>query len=53
MLCWLQGGYPWTVITLDKRENYMAALEKASVNNAITDFAKLISTQVTETMSSE
>jgi len=25
------GGYPWTVIPLDKRDNYMDALESGSV----------------------
>lgn len=40
------GNYPWTVIKLDKREQYMASLEKASVNNDITDFAKFIGEQV-------
>ncbi len=40
------GNYPWTVITLDKRQEYMAALEKASVNNDITEFAQFIGTQV-------
>ena len=43
------GNYPWTVITLDKREKYMAALEKGSVGGDITDFAKIISTMVNET----
>lgn len=36
------GGYPWTVIPVKKRDEYMAALEKASVNNDITDFSKFI-----------
>ena len=40
------GNYPWTVIKFDKREQYMSALEKVSVGNDITDFAKFISEQV-------
>ena len=47
------GNYPWTVIKVDKRDAYMAALEKASVVNDITDFAKFIGEQVTETMKAE
>lgn len=29
------GGYPWTVIPLEKREGYMAVLEETSVNQNI------------------
>ena len=35
------GGYPWTVITVDKRDEYMNALEQASVNRDIVPFATL------------
>ncbi len=42
------GNYPWTVIKLDKREQYMSALEKASVGNDITDFAKFIGDLVSD-----
>ena len=44
------GSYPWTVIKLDKREQYMSALEKASADNDITDFAKFIVEQVGNTL---
>ncbi len=44
------GNYPWTIITLDKRKQYMSALEKASVENDITDFAKFIGEQVRNTI---
>ncbi len=37
------GGYPWTVIKLENRDEYMYALEKASVEQDISDFAKFIS----------
>lgn len=36
------GGYPWTVITVDRRNEYMAALEEASVNNDIKPFANFL-----------
>lgn len=34
----ISGGYNWTVIPVEKRLEYMKALEKASVNEDITDF---------------
>jgi len=33
------GGYPWIVIPLDKREEYMQALECGSVKQDIEPFA--------------
>jgi hypothetical protein len=36
------GGYPWTVIPLEKREDYMAALENAGVNQNITPFTEFL-----------
>lgn len=36
------GGYPWTIIRVEAREAYMAALEAASVNDDIVPFARLI-----------
>jgi Fic family protein len=33
------GGYPWTVIPLEKRDDYMAALESGSVEQDIEPFA--------------
>jgi Fic family protein len=33
------GGYPWTVIPVERREEYMQALEKASVGQDIEPFA--------------
>jgi hypothetical protein len=36
------GGYPWTVIPVDKRDAYMAALEKASVDQNIVPFAEFL-----------
>lgn len=36
------GGYPWTIIHVEARTCYMAALEAASVNDDIEPFARLI-----------
>jgi Fic family protein len=34
----ISGGYNWTIIPVEKRQEYMVALEKASVNEDISDF---------------
>lgn len=44
------GGYPWTVIPVEERDIYMKALEKASVEMKIEDFAKYISYLVSEAL---
>lgn len=36
------GGYPWTVIPLEQRDIYMAALEEASVNQNIIPFSDFL-----------
>ena len=36
------GGYDWVVITTDKRAEYMAALESASVKGDILPFARFV-----------
>lgn len=36
------GGYPWTIVTLKVRDEYMAALESASVEQDIAPFAGLL-----------
>ena len=36
------GGYSWTIIPVETRDSYMAALEKASVDGNIRDFAKFL-----------
>ena len=36
------GGYPWTVVPLVKRAEYMEALEQASVEQDIEPFARLL-----------
>jgi hypothetical protein len=42
------GGYHWTVIPLQKRDQYMAALESASVEQDIAPFAMLLGRLVSE-----
>ncbi|WP_286828304.1 MULTISPECIES: Fic family protein [Kordiimonas] len=37
------GGYPWTVIPVERRDDYMAALEAASAGGNIVPFADFIS----------
>ncbi len=44
------GGFPWTVVPTSRREQYLSALEEASVNQNISPFADLLSTLVNETM---
>jgi hypothetical protein len=36
------GGYPWTIIPVARRAEYMNALEKASCENNIVDFIEFI-----------
>ncbi len=36
------GGYSWTIVPLERRDAYMQALEKASIEGDIADFTKLI-----------
>jgi Fic/DOC family len=36
------GGYPWTIVPLERRADYMAALEFASVEQDIKPFAKFL-----------
>lgn len=36
------GGYPWTVIPLNKRDEYMKALEEASVEGDISKFTQFL-----------
>jgi Fic family protein len=38
----VSGGYPWTVIPIERRDKYMAALEAASVDQNITPFAEFL-----------
>jgi len=42
------GGYPWTVVPLERRDAYMAALEEASVRQNILPFADFLAQLVKE-----
>jgi Fic family protein len=45
------GGYPWTVIPVESRDQYMKALESASVAQDIAPFAEFIGELVRTTSS--
>jgi len=47
------GGYPWTVIPVQRRDEYMAALEAASVHQDIRPFALLVSKLVQSRLSGQ
>ena len=47
------GGYPWTVIPLEKRDDYMDALESGSVEQDITPFAIFLGRLVSESLEYE
>jgi Fic family protein len=36
------GGYPWTIVPMERRADYMSALESASVGGDIKPFAKFL-----------
>ena len=40
------GGYPWTVIRMEHREKYLAALESASVDQDLGPFAEFLAQNV-------
>lgn len=40
------GGYPWTVIHVEKREQYINALESASSEGNILPFVQFIASQL-------
>jgi Fic family protein len=44
------GGYPWTIIPVQQREEYMRSLEAASVREDIEPFAKFLGYLVSESM---
>jgi hypothetical protein len=48
-LMFASGGYPWTVIPLQRRDNYMAALESASVGGDIKTFARFLGSLIGNT----
>lgn len=38
----ISGGYPWTIVQLKNRKEYLSSLEKASVDQEIAPFVKFI-----------
>jgi Fic family protein len=42
----ISGGYDWTIIPVEKRAVYMAALDKASVQGDIIDFTLFIASLI-------
>ena len=44
------GGYPWTIIRVNDRASYMAALETASVESNIEPFARFTGAQMSRTI---
>lgn len=44
------GGYPWTIVRVERRVEYMAALEEASVNGNVKPLAALLGGMVAEQM---
>ncbi|WP_285010849.1 hypothetical protein [Pedobacter faecalis] len=46
----MNGSYSWTVIPVEKRDEYMAALEQASIGQDIGAFAKFLGHLVQEGM---
>lgn len=46
------GGYPWTVVPVEGRSDYMAALEAASVDGDLVPFSQFIGQLVASTASS-
>lgn len=47
----VSGGYPWTVIPVEERDQYMSALESASVYQDIKPFAEFMADLVKANMS--
>jgi len=47
------GGYPWTIIRVDDRNAYMAALEEASIDSEIRPFAEFIAERVRWSMEAQ
>ncbi len=43
---WVTAGYPWTIVRLESRNEYMSALEQASVDLNIKPFVKLLAREM-------
>ena len=44
------GGYPWTIIPVERRNDYMQALEQASVHQNIDPFTAFLASLVKEVL---
>jgi Fic family protein len=42
------GGYPWTVVRIEDRDTYLAALDRASIDMDIGPFAEFLAKRVKE-----
>jgi Fic family protein len=42
------GGYPWTIVPVTRRDEYMSALESASVDQDIRPFALFLASVLTQ-----
>ena len=42
------AGYPWVVVPVERRNEYMSSLEKASVEDNIEPFVKFIISLITK-----
>jgi hypothetical protein len=42
------GGYPWTVVRVRRRDEYMKALEQASVGGEIRPLAKFLAEEMAQ-----
>lgn len=42
----MRNGYPITTIKVEEREEYMTALEKASIDNDLRDFIQIMARAV-------
>jgi Fic family protein len=45
------GGYPWTIVPLERRDEYMAALESASAGQDIRPFAQFLASLIIKSKS--
>lgn len=44
------GGYPWTVIPVERRDDYLSALESASVSQNVVPFTQFLSELVMKSL---
>lgn len=44
------GGYPWTIVPLERRADYMAGLERASIDGDIKPFARFLAESMNDSV---